>query len=118
MLRIIITSLDMSHWVSSKGRELVSCAGRKDIGLVSVSVNGSALADKDYERTDKKLSISNLPKGSFDLEITVDIKPQVCASFCTILYTCTLPAALAVGYECCSLCSVGSKSVSTSFKHS
>ena len=26
----------------------------------------------DYERTEKKLSISNLPKGSFDLEITVD----------------------------------------------
>ena len=58
-----------------------------------MSVNGSALADKDYERTDKKLSISNLPKGAFDLEITVDIKPQVSASLCAILYTYMLPAA-------------------------
>ena len=37
------------------------------------------MAQSDYERTDKKLSISNLPKGAFDLEITVDIKPQVTA---------------------------------------
>ena len=70
------------------------CAGRKDISLVSVSVNGSALADSDYERTHKKLSISNLPKGSFDLEITVDIKPQVRASSCIVLCLPAAPSAM------------------------
>ncbi len=74
----------------------MSCAGRKDIDLVSVSVNGSALADKDYERTDKKLSISNLPKGSFDLEITVGIKPQVSASSHVI--------SVCICFACSSLC--------------
>lgn len=44
---------------------------------MSVSVNGKALPESDYERTDKHLSISNLPQGAFDLEIEVDIKPQV-----------------------------------------
>lgn len=62
-----------------------SCAGRKDISLVSVSVNGSAVPKSDYEQTDKKLSISNLPKGAFDLEITVDIKPQVSTSPAPVL---------------------------------
>ena len=62
-----------------------SCAGRKDISLVSVSVNGSAVPKSDYEQTDKKLSISNLPKGAFDLEITVDIKPQVSRSPAPVL---------------------------------
>ena len=52
-------------------------AGRKDLTLVSVSVNGKAVPEADYERTDKKLTISNLPQGKFDLEIVVDIKPQV-----------------------------------------
>ena len=44
---------------------------------MSVSVNGKAVPEADYERTDKKLTISNLPQGKFDLEIVVDIKPQV-----------------------------------------
>ncbi len=63
----------------SAGSIFILCAGRKDISLVSVSVNGNAIAKGDYEQTDKKLRISNLPQGSFDLEITVDIKPQVSA---------------------------------------
>ena len=46
---------------------------------MSVSVNGKAVPKSNYEKTEKKLSISNLPKGSFDLEITVDLKPQVSA---------------------------------------
>ena len=52
-------------------------AGRKDLTLISVSVNGKAVSEADYERTDKKLTINNLPQGKFDLEIVVDIKPQV-----------------------------------------
>ncbi len=96
----------------------MSCAGRKDIDLVSVSVNGSALADKDYERTDKKLSISNLPKGAFDLEITVDIKPQVSASFCAILYTSMLPAACSEVWVVWNLCSTGTQPVCSRLKHS
>ena len=39
-------------------------AGRKDLTLVSVSVNGKAVPEADYERTDKKLTISNLPRGN------------------------------------------------------
>ena len=60
----------------------IESAGRKDLCLVSVSVNGKAVPEADYERTDKKLTISNLPKGKFDLEIVVDIKPQVTGNFC------------------------------------
>jgi len=52
-------------------------AGRSDVELVSVKVGGKALGADDYERSDKKLVLKNLPEGSFELEIETDIKPQV-----------------------------------------
>ncbi len=54
-------------------------AGRKDIKLVAVKVAGKELQPSEYEITEKKLTLSKLPKGEFEVEIEVDIKPQ--ASF-------------------------------------
>lgn len=52
-------------------------AGRKDIKLVTVKVAGKELQSSEYELTDKKLTLSSLPAGEFEVEIEVDIKPQV-----------------------------------------
>ncbi len=51
-------------------------AGRKDIKLVAVKVAGKELQSSEYELTDKKLTLSKLPAGEFEVEIEVDIKPQ------------------------------------------
>ncbi len=56
-------------------------AGRSDVQLASVKVGGKALSEADYERTDKKLVIKNLPEGSFELEIETVIKPQASPTF-------------------------------------
>lgn len=46
--------------------------------LVSVKVNGKALADTDYKLTAKKLILGGLPNGGgFMLEIETCVKPQV-----------------------------------------
>ncbi|KAK9846623.1 hypothetical protein WJX81_007796 [Elliptochloris bilobata] len=50
--------------------------GRKDVKLVAVKVAGEALAADSYELTDKKLTLSGLPKGAFEVEIETEIKPQ------------------------------------------
>ncbi|BDA49167.1 Aminopeptidase N [Coccomyxa sp. Obi] len=50
--------------------------GRKDIKLVTVKVAGKELQPSEYELTDKKLTLSTLPAGEFEVEIEVDIKPQ------------------------------------------
>ena len=52
-------------------------AGRKDVQLKSIKLGGKQLAPEQYERTDKKLIIKNLPSGSFEAEIEVHLKPQV-----------------------------------------
>ena len=52
-------------------------AGRKDIQLVSVSVEGKQLGKEQYERTDKKLILKGLPSSDFKVDIEVQIKPQV-----------------------------------------
>lgn len=51
-------------------------AGRKDIKLVAVKVAGEARGTDSYELTGKKLTLSGLPKGAFELEIETEIKPQ------------------------------------------
>ena len=58
---------------------------------MSVSVNGKAVPETDYERTDKKLVISNLPQGKFDLEIVVTIKPQVTQAS-ALMHSCSCSA--------------------------
>lgn len=50
--------------------------GRKDIKLVSVSLAGKQLSSGQYQVTDKHLVIETLPKGDFDLEVEVDVKPK------------------------------------------
>ena len=45
--------------------------------LQSVSLGGKQLAARQYERTDRKLIVRDLPPGSFDLEVEVHLKPQV-----------------------------------------
>lgn len=51
-------------------------AGRKDIKLVGVKVAGKALAADQYDLTDKKLTLINLPAGAFEAEFETEIKPQ------------------------------------------
>jgi hypothetical protein len=55
-------------------------AGRKDIKLVGVKVAGKALAADQYDLTDKKLTLINLPAGAFEAEIETEIKPQARSS--------------------------------------
>lgn len=50
--------------------------GRADMLLDSVSINGKALNDSDYERVPDKLTIKSLPDGEFDLEVVTTIKPH------------------------------------------
>lgn len=53
---------------------------------MSVKVAGESLAAERYEVTDKKLTLTGLPAGAFEVEIETEIKPQVqrqCA-YCTI----------------------------------
>lgn len=45
--------------------------------LVSVKINGQDVGENNYQLTEKKLSLSNLPEGDFELEIETEIKPQV-----------------------------------------
>lgn len=48
------------------------------MSLQSVKINGQELSKDAYERTEQELTILKPPSGSFELEIEVDIKPQVC----------------------------------------
>ncbi|EIE24754.1 aminopeptidase N, partial [Coccomyxa subellipsoidea C-169] len=43
--------------------------GRKDIKLVAVKVAGKELQPSEYEIAEKKLTLSKLPKGEFEVEI-------------------------------------------------
>lgn len=52
-------------------------AGRSDVKLVSVAVNGKVMSESDYQLTDKKLILKTLPEGEFKLSIETVIKPQV-----------------------------------------
>lgn len=61
----------------SDSKGLLRGAGRKDIKLVAVKVAGEARTADSYEMTEKKLTLSGLPKGAFELEIETEIKPQV-----------------------------------------
>ena len=51
-------------------------AGRKDIKLVSVKLAGKQLSSGQYQVTDKHLVIETPPKGDFELEVEVDVKPK------------------------------------------
>lgn len=51
--------------------------GRKSIELVIIKVAGKEIRSSDYDLTEKKLTLLNLPRGEFDIEIEVNIKPQV-----------------------------------------
>ena len=44
---------------------------------MAVKVAGEARGTDSYELTEKKLTLSGLPKGAFELEIETEIKPQV-----------------------------------------
>lgn len=44
---------------------------------MAVKVAGEARTADSYELTEKKLTLSGLPKGAFELEIETEIKPQV-----------------------------------------
>jgi aminopeptidase N len=46
------------------------------IKLVAVSINGKALAPKDYVVDDKSLTITKPPKAPFTLKVTVSCSPQ------------------------------------------
>lgn len=50
--------------------------GRKDIKLVSVKLAGKHLSSGQYQVTDKHLVIEAPPKGDFELEVEVDVKPK------------------------------------------
>ena len=52
---------------------------------MSVKVAGEALAAERYEVTDKKLTLTGLPAGAFEMEIETEIKPQVQgqSAYCT-----------------------------------
>ena len=63
-----------------------NAAGRSDIRLVSVKVAGKQLSDSEFKLTDKKLTVSSLPSGSFEVEIETDIKPQVPVFFGFLVY--------------------------------
>ncbi len=52
-------------------------AGRSDISLVSLKVDGRTLAETEYQLTAKKLILGGLPAGDFVIEIEIGIKPQV-----------------------------------------
>ena len=70
--RVCVAPVDDTHayQVFSAG------TGRKDIKLVSVSLAGKELSSGQYQVTDKHLVIETLPKGDFDLEVEVDVKPK------------------------------------------
>lgn len=61
-------------------RIAVMVAGRKDIKLLTVKVAGKELQPSEYDLTEKLLTLSKLPKGEFEVEIKVDIKPQASSS--------------------------------------
>ena len=44
---------------------------------MAVKVAGEARTADSYELTEKKLTLSGLPKGAFELDIETEIKPQV-----------------------------------------
>lgn len=50
--------------------------GRKDVTLVSVSVNGAPHTDADVAPGGAKLTLRSLPAGAFILTIVTSIKPQ------------------------------------------
>lgn len=52
------------------------CAGRHDVTLVSVKVNGETLSKDKYDVTTENLTIKSPPAGDFVLEIEVDIDPK------------------------------------------
>ena len=62
--------------VPAGGSPFMELDGRSDMVLTSVSINGKALNESDYERVPDKLTIKSLPEGEFDLEIVTTIKPQ------------------------------------------
>lgn len=47
-----------------------------ELKLLSVSVNGQKLTEKEYVATPEKLEIHNPPSGQFTLEVTTEINPQ------------------------------------------
>lgn len=53
--------------------------------LMSVKVGGKALDPSEYTVSEKKLTLSSPPSGDFELEIDVDIKPQVRTLACSIM---------------------------------
>jgi aminopeptidase N len=72
MYGMFVSPFDHTHAY----QECFAGAGRKDIKLVSVSLAGKQLSSGQYQVTDKHLVIETLPKGDFDLEVEVDVKPK------------------------------------------
>ena len=47
--------------------DMSRCAGRKDVKLLSVKIDGKALSGSDYELTPESLTISSPPSGTFQV---------------------------------------------------
>lgn len=58
-------------------KDRVCFAGDSSVELVAIKAGGEPVPESNYVRSDKGLTISGLPSGSFELEIHVHIKPQV-----------------------------------------
>ena len=78
------------------------CAGRQDIKLLSVSINGKAAPKDSYEVNSEGLTLRQLPAGSFDLETEVQINPKANTSLEGLYYTGGCAAA--VCSRCCEHC--------------
>ena len=63
------------------------CAGRQDVKLLSVSINGKAAPKDSYEVSSEGLTLRQLPAGSFDLETEVQINPKANTSLEGLYYT-------------------------------
>lgn len=50
--------------------------GRKDVKLLSVTIDGNRLSESDYDLTPDDLTIKSPPSGKFQVEIETELKPQ------------------------------------------
>ena len=66
---------------------VLPCAGRQDVKLLSVAINGKAAPKDSYEVSSEGLTLRQLPAGSFDLETEVQINPKANTSLEGLYYT-------------------------------
>ena len=78
------------------------CAGRQDVKLLSVFINGKAAPKDSYKVSSEGLTLRQLPAGSFDLETEVQINPKANTSLEGLYYTGGRAAA--VCNRCCEQC--------------